>query len=78
RANMVDPLMQTISVPAIDGNIKTLEARKAIAYIVNKPFFDSFVNLRGTGARLGLLIPIFIVRRRNKPYKVIRKLSLAP
>ena len=75
---MVDPLMQTINVPAIDANIKALEAGKAIPYIVNKPFFDSFVNLGGTGATLGLLIAIFIVGRRNKPYKVITNLSLAP
>ena len=53
-ANMADPLMQTINVPAIDANIKALEAGKAIPYIVNKPFFDSFVNLGGTGATLGL------------------------
>ena len=77
-ANMVDPLMQTINVPAIDANIKALEAGKAIPYIVNKPFFDSFVNLGGTGATLGLLIAIFIVGRRNKPYKIITNLSLAP
>ncbi|MFC0233273.1 PTS sugar transporter subunit IIC [Vagococcus entomophilus] len=77
-ANMVDPLMQTINVPAIDANIKALEAGKAIPYIVNKPFFDSFVNLGGTGATLALLIAIFIVGRRNKPYKVITNLSLAP
>ncbi|MTD37663.1 PTS lactose transporter subunit IIC [Erwinia sp. CPCC 100877] len=77
-ANMVDPLMQTINVPAIDANIKALEAGKQIPYIVNKPFFDSFVNLGGTGATLGLLIAIFIVGRKNKPYKVITNLSLAP
>ena len=58
--------------------LKALEAGKAIPYIVNKPFFDSFVNLGGTGATLGLLIAIFIVGRRNKPYKVITNLSLAP
>ncbi|GGC98900.1 PTS sugar transporter subunit IIC [Enterococcus wangshanyuanii] len=77
-ANMVDPLMQTINVPAIDANIKALEAGEKIPYIVNKPFFDSFVNLGGTGATLGLLIAIFIVGRKNKPYKVITNLSLAP
>jgi PTS system cellobiose-specific IIC component len=77
-ANMIDPLMQTINVPAIDANIKALEAGKAIPYIVNKPFFDSFVNLGGTGATLGLLIAIFIVGRQNKPYKIITNLSTAP
>ncbi|MGK0552327.1 PTS sugar transporter subunit IIC [Enterococcus faecalis] len=77
-ANMIDPLMQTINVPAIDANIKAVEAGKALPYIVNKPFFDSFVNLGGTGATLGLLIAIFIVGRKNKPYKVITNLSTAP
>lgn len=77
-ANMVDPLMQTINVPAIDTNIKALEAGEKIPYIVNKPFFDSFVNLGGTGATLGLLIAIFLVGRKNKPFKVITNLSLAP
>lgn len=77
-ANMVDPLMQTINVPAIDANIKALEAGEKIPYIVNKPFFDSFVNLGGTGATLGLLIAIFLVGRKNKPFKVITNLSLAP
>lgn len=77
-ANMVDPLMQTINIPAIEANIKALEAGEKIPYIVNKPFFDSFVNLGGTGATLGLLIAVFIVGRKNKPYKVITNLSLAP
>lgn len=77
-ANMIDPLMQTINIPAIDANIKAVEAGEKIPYIVNKPFFDSFVNLGGTGATLGLLIAIFIVGRKNKPYKVITNLSLAP
>ncbi|MCJ1977399.1 PTS sugar transporter subunit IIC [Lactococcus paracarnosus] len=77
-ANMVDPLMQTINVPAIDANIKAVQAGTKIPYIVNKPFFDSFVNLGGTGATLGLLIAIFIIGRRNKPFKVITNLSLAP
>lgn len=47
-------------------------------YIVNKPFFDSFVNLGGTGATLGLIIAILILARRNKAYKVITGLSTAP
>jgi PTS system cellobiose-specific IIC component len=77
-ANMIDPLMQTINLPAIDANIEAVKLGKAIPYIVNKPFFDSFVNLGGTGATLGLLIAIFIVGRQNKPYKIITNLSTAP
>lgn len=47
-------------------------------FIVNKPFFDSFVNLGGTGATLGLLLAIYLVGRRNKPYMVVTNLSIAP
>ncbi|KRK46001.1 permease IIC component [Dellaglioa algida] len=77
-ANMIDPLMQTINAPAIAANVKALSEGKAIPFIVNKPFFDSFVNLGGTGATIGLIIAIFIVGRKNKPYKMISSLSAAP
>ena len=42
--------------PAITANLNAIKAGKAAPYIVNKPFFDSFVNLGGTGATLGLII----------------------
>lgn len=60
----------------IDVNIKVLEVGKVIFYIVNKFFFDLFVNLGGIGVILGLLIVIFIVGCCNKLYKVIINLSL--
>ncbi|BBD15068.1 PTS sugar transporter subunit IIC [Melissococcus plutonius] len=77
-ANMIDPLMQTINMPAIEENMRALQSGKELPYIVNKPFFDSFVNLGETGATLGLLIAVFLVGRKNKPYKVVTDLSVAP
>ncbi len=77
-ANIIDPFMQTINVPAIEANVKALEAGDKIPYIVNKPFFDSFVNLGGTGATLGLIIAIFLVARKHKAYMTVSKLSAAP
>lgn len=77
-ANIIDPFMQTINIPAIEANKNALEAGKEMPYIVNKPFFDSFVNLGGTGATLGLLIAIFLVARRHKAYMTVAKLSVAP
>lgn len=77
-ANMIEPLMQTINAPAIEANMAALTNNKVAPYIVNKPFFDSFVNLGGTGATLGLIIAIFIFGRRNKAYKVVTGLSTAP
>ncbi|EAG6834130.1 PTS sugar transporter subunit IIC [Listeria monocytogenes] len=77
-ANIIDPFMQTINIPAIEANVKALEAGKELPYIVNKPFFDSFVNLGGTGATIGLIIAIFIVARKHKAYMKVSKLSAAP
>ncbi len=77
-ANMVEPLMQSINAPAITANAEAITAGKVAPYIVNKPFFDSFVNLGGTGATLGLIIAIWIFGRRNKAYKVVTGLSTAP
>ncbi|EUJ33953.1 PTS system beta-glucoside-specific transporter subunit IIC [Listeria floridensis FSL S10-1187] len=77
-ANIIDPFMQTINAPAITANQEALQAGKEIPYIVNKPFFDSFVNMGGTGATLGLIIAIFIVARRHKAYMTVSKLSAAP
>ncbi len=77
-ANMIDPLMQTINAPAIQANIEALKAGKAIPYIVNKPFFDSFVNLGGTGATFGLVIAIFLFGKKNKQYKIVNNLAAAP
>src|SRR5699024_2876172 len=67
-ANMIDPFMQTINAPAIEANVKAIEAGKAAPYIVNKPFIDSFVNMGGTGVTLGLVIAIYLVGRKNKPF----------
>ena len=77
-ANIIDPFMQTINVPAIEANARALEAGTDLPYIVNKPFFDSFVNIGGTGATLGLLIAIFLVARHHKAYLTVAKLSVAP
>ena len=70
-ANIIDPFMQTINVPAIEANARALEAGTDLPYIVNKPFFDSFVNIGGTGATLGLLIAIFLVARHHKAYMTV-------
>lgn len=77
-ANMIDPFMQTINAPAIEANINAISNGDVAPYIVNKPFIDSFVNLGGTGATLGLIIAIYLVGRRNKAYKVVNNLSVAP
>ncbi|WP_159722758.1 PTS sugar transporter subunit IIC [Enterococcus sp. CSURQ0835] len=77
-ANMIDPFMQTINAPAIEANVRAIEAGHAAPYIVNKPFIDSFVNMGGTGVTLGLIIAIYLVGRKNKPFMVVNNLAAAP
>jgi PTS system cellobiose-specific IIC component len=77
-ANMIDPFMQTINAPAIEANVKAIEAGHVAPFIVNKPFFDSFVNMGGTGVTIGLIIAIYIFGRRNKPFMIVNNLAAAP
>ena len=77
-ANMIDPFMQTINAPAIEANVKAIEAGHKAPYIVNKPFIDSFVNMGGTGVTIGLIIAIYLFGRKNKPYMVVTNLAAAP
>ena len=76
--NMIEPLMQTLNAPAIEENIRAIEAGHVAPNIVNKPFFDCFVNLGGIGATLALIIAIFLVGRKSKSMMTVTKLSAAP
>lgn len=77
-ANIIDPFMQTINLDAIAKNVEALEAGQVAPYIINKPFFDAFVNMGGSGTTIALIIAIFIVSRKNKQYSTVGKLSAAP
>lgn len=77
-ANIIDPFMQTINLPAIDANMKAIIAGHEAPFIINKPFFDAFVNMGGSGTTIALIIAIFIMARKNKQYMTVGKLSAAP
>jgi PTS system cellobiose-specific IIC component len=77
-ANMIDPFMQTINAPAIEENLSALKNGLEIPHIVNKPFFDSFVNMGGTGLTFGLVIAIYLVGRKNKANMVVNNLAVGP
>lgn len=77
-ANIIEPFMQTINLPAIDANVAAISAGEVAPYIVNKPFFDAFVNMGGSGTTIALIIAIFIIARKNKQYNTVGKLSAAP
>ncbi|WP_223820834.1 PTS cellobiose transporter subunit IIC [Bacillus sp. S3] len=77
-SNIMEPIMQTVYLPAIEANSKALAAGQEIPYIVTKPFFDAFMYLGGTGATLALIIAVFIAGRRHKHYRNISGLGAAP
>ncbi|MGE7946591.1 PTS sugar transporter subunit IIC [Lysinibacillus sp. NPDC093688] len=77
-ANIIEPFMQTINLPAIEANVKAISSGEVAPYIVNKPFFDAFINMGGSGTTIALIIAIFIIARKNKQYNTVGKLSAAP
>ena len=77
-ANIMEPLMQAIYLPAIEANAAALAAGEEIPYIVTKSFFDAFMYLGGTGATMGLIIAVFIAGRRHKHYRNVSQLSATP
>ncbi|KOS67911.1 PTS lactose transporter subunit IIC [Lysinibacillus contaminans] len=77
-ANIIDPFLQTINLPAIEANLLALEAGKVAPYIINKPFLDAFVNMGGSGTTIALILAIFLIARKNKQYSTVGKLSAAP
>ncbi|MEG0473541.1 MAG: PTS sugar transporter subunit IIC [Solibacillus sp.] len=77
-ANIIEPFMQTINATAIDANIAAIKAGEVAPYIINKPFFDAFVNMGGSGTTIALIIAIFIFARKNKQYSTVGKLSAGP
>lgn len=77
-ANIIEPFMQSINLPAIEANVKAISSGEVAPYIVNKPFFDAFINMGGSGTTIALIIAIFIIARKNKQYNTVGKLSAAP
>ncbi|MFB7157213.1 MULTISPECIES: PTS sugar transporter subunit IIC [unclassified Lysinibacillus] len=77
-ANIIEPFMQTINLPAIEANVRAISSGEVAPYIVNKPFFDAFINMGGSGTTIALIIAIFIIARKNKQYNTVGKLSAAP
>lgn len=76
--NIMDPIMQSIYIPALNENYDAVLAGLKVPNLITKSFFDAFVNIGGAGATLALLIAVFIVVRKRADYKEVAKLSLAP
>lgn len=76
-SNILEPIMQTVYLPALDANAAALAAGQTLPNIVTKPFFDAFVYMGGSGTTIALIIGIFIASKR-KHHRSLAKMSLAP
>ncbi len=76
-SNILEPVMQSVYLPALDANAKAVAAGLQATNIVTKPFFDCFIYMGGSGATICLIIAIYIASRR-KHYKNMAALSNGP
>lgn len=76
-SNIIGAVTEPILLQLLDENMRAFAAGQPIPNIVTKPFFDSFVNLGGSGATLSLLAALFVAGKR-KQNKQIAKLGVAP
>lgn len=76
-SNILEPVMQTLYLPAIEANMAAFQAGLEVPHIVTKQFFDAFVHMGGSGTTIALIIAIFIASRR-KHLKSLANLSLGP
>lgn len=74
-ANILDPVMNALYLPALAENAAAIEAGKAAPNIITRVFFDSYVHLGGAGATLALIVAILIFSNKRKEYKEVAKLS---
>lgn len=75
--NVLEPVAQSIFVPALALNQQLIKAGHAPTQIFTKTFFDTFVLMGGCGAGLCLVTAIFVAGR-NKNQHRIAKLSIIP
>lgn len=75
-ANIFEPIMQSVYLPALSANYDAVMAGGQAPHLITKAFFDSFVHLGGSGATLAIIIAIFIVVRKRQEYREVAKLSL--
>lgn len=74
-ANILDPIMNSIYLPALEANASAIALGQAAPNAITRVFFDTYVHLGGSGATLGLIIAIFIVARKREEYKAVARLS---
>lgn len=77
-ANIMDPIMNTLYLPALEANASAIQQGLQATNVVTRVFFDAYVHLGGSGATLALIVAIYIASKKRNDYKEVAKLSTAP
>lgn len=76
-SNILEPVAQSIFIPALATNQLMIELGQAPTEIFTKTFFDVFVLMGGCGTLLSLIMAILIIDK-NKSQRQLVKVSLIP
>jgi lactose/cellobiose-specific phosphotransferase system IIC component len=76
-SNILEPVAQSIFVPALTVNQVLIESHRLPTEIFTKTFFDTFVLMGGCGSAL-CLISAILITGRSKNQLQLAKLSLIP
>ncbi|HOE57677.1 MAG TPA: PTS sugar transporter subunit IIC [Bacillota bacterium] len=76
-SNIIEPVMQSIYVPAVIANADAVAAGLKPTFIVTKAFFDAFVYMGGSGTTTCLIAAIYAASKR-KHYRSLANLSVGP
>lgn len=76
-SNVLEPVAQTIYVPALAANQASLAAGQIPTEIATKTFFDTFVLMGGCGTTLCLILAI-LLSGKFKNQRRLAKMSLVP
>lgn len=76
-SNILEPVAQSIFIPAITVNQALILNNSEPAKIFTKTFFDTFILMGGCGSALCLVIAI-LIKGRSKNQRKLAKLSLIP
>jgi len=76
-SNILEPVMQTLYLPAIEANMAAFQAGTTIPHIVTKQFFDAFVHMGGSGTTIALIAAIYMASK-SRHLKTMANLSAGP
>ncbi len=76
-SNVLEPVAQSIFVPALSANQVAIGAGSAPTEVFTKTFFDNFVLMGGCGAALCLILAIMLAGR-HKNQRRLAKMSVIP